>query len=161
MAMDEKLRIDIDELRKGQSIAGHVVRKCVGGGDDMDEAEFAFRRHIWVQKLQDALHDRGKLWTVRLSGEMVLVLDDQAASLYNARKFAQAIEKLERRQCLMLAVDVNGLSEGRKRDHERTLRRQSHLIGALDDARGSWRSISHCRTRGERPSLIATEVEAN
>lgn len=131
-----ELGIDIESLAKGDVISDATIRQCVAEafGETDDPVEFLKFRHFWAESLKSALRRSGRMYTVRWVADELCILTDQAASKYNAKRFASGRRGLRRRNELMAAIDRSELTREQRELHDREVIKQGAILSASDRA---------------------------
>lgn len=108
-----------DHLTKGSRITVDEIERAFGVKRGTDEYRFKMlRARAYVEQ---RLSDRGELVTLISEGYDIVILTDEEASAYNARRFETSRRAGERAFVRLGQVDRSRLSEEASKRHDRDL----------------------------------------
>lgn len=116
--------LNFSEIEKGDVLDTPTLEKIVVEKFGTDS--FTFK----VLSLQGKITDETG-YTCKNTGDTLLILTDEQASLYNDRMFKRMRRGMFHRHQLMQNVDVKQLSDSARLEHERKILNQSRYISAL------------------------------
>jgi hypothetical protein len=144
--------LDFESLKKGDTITSAQIEEITGVGRNCgDEYDFQVLR-LRFRIMQERRRMGMPVYVRVKSGELV-ILTDAEASVEQARRAEQAIDRLaDANQCLQ-EVDVNNLREDEQRQHERRqLVAGSMLVGAIGARKDAIKAIPYKRSTPGLPA---------
>lgn len=125
--------LDFDRIAKGDEIHAEQIEAAYGVRRTDPKYHFALLR--LRERISEEMLDRGMIVTVKAHGDGLRVLVDEEASSHNPRLFSHGMRLAKNAHRRNMGVDPNQLSEGRLREHERTLIVHGRTLQAAEGAR--------------------------
>jgi len=145
-----RIPIDVDALKKGQTIPVAEVEKLTG--KTFGTTEYLIALMGLSQFIERAMNAKGLVVTVCTEKGSVKILSDEEASAYNMREFGRAMKKATRTHWRQLGVNTAEFTEQAKVDHERSILVQSRMLQAANNARDT--ALLTMATHRSTPSML-------
>jgi len=139
-----KFEVDFSHLEIGDEISQSECEQIVGA--TIEQAAYSIRVMQLCEQISKSLWAIGKRYTVATVKGKVRVLTHEEASIYNASRFENGIDKMKRCHTRLLAVDAGELTDERRRVHERECINTSKMLAVIGQTKKEIRLEAHRST---------------
>lgn len=127
--------IATSHLQKGDTINAETIEAAFGVKRGTQAYQFAVMRVCDHVRQRFAERVPAEIVTVVQDHDAVVVLTDNEATEYNARRFKSGIAQAARSHRQQLGVDRSKLDEAKVPEHDRSLTVQGRVLSAINKAR--------------------------
>jgi hypothetical protein len=139
-----KFDVDYSHLEIGDEISQSECEAIVQA--TIEQAVYSIRVMQLCEQISKQLWAVGKRYTVATVRGRIRVLTHEEASIYNASRFENSIDKMKRCHTRLLAVDTGELNEERRRMHERECINTSKMLAVIGQTKKEIRLEAHRST---------------
>jgi hypothetical protein len=148
----EPYAIDVDAIGKGDTIGPEHLARLIPAPD---QYTYQYRLAGFIEWLEAELWRRDKPYSVVYRKGSVLVLDDEEASTYNAKRFDRHRRGMLYNQRRLLAVDPSDFDPDQRRNHLRRVEAQGAILASILATKKRLRAEAYVRNT---PAIHTSEI---